>query len=87
MPEFKKDESEVGALWSKQGAKGEYLTGTIDGKPVVCFQNKSDNPKAPQWRVLKAKPKANTSTPSEADDWRAPHNANAPMPSDDDIQF
>jgi hypothetical protein len=48
---------ELGALWLKTGGKGEYMTGTINGVPVVCFPNKSDNPKAPAWRVLKSKPK------------------------------
>lgn len=59
MPDFKKDESEVGALWSKTGAKGEYLTGTINGVAVVVFKNDRKPPgsKAPDWRVLKAKPK------------------------------
>lgn len=60
---------ELGALWVKSGSRGDYMTGVIDGKPVVCFRNSSDNPKAPQWRVLKALPKANTVTPSDADDW------------------
>lgn len=54
----KKNPGELGALWLKSGAKGEYLTGNIEGVgPVVCFRNSSDNPKAPAWRVLKSKPK------------------------------
>ena len=54
---IEKNPDELGALWVKSGAKGEYMTGTINGQPVVCFRNKSDNPKAPAWRVLKSKPK------------------------------
>lgn len=56
---------ELGALWEKSGAKGSYLTGEISGVKVVCFRNRSDNPKAPAWRVLKSKPK---DARSEADD-------------------
>ena len=56
MP-FEKNPDDLGALWEKQGAKGPYLSGTINGVAVVCFRNKSDNPKAPAWRVLKSKPK------------------------------
>jgi hypothetical protein len=41
----------------RSGAKGDYMTGEIDGVKVVCFPNKSDNPKAPAWRVLKSKPR------------------------------
>lgn len=56
-----KDPSEIGALWQKTSSKGVYMTGTINGVAVVCFANASDNPKAPQWRVLKARPKADAS--------------------------
>jgi hypothetical protein len=52
-----KNPDELGALWVKSGAKGEYMTGEIAGVKVVCFRNQSDNPKAPAWRVLKSKPK------------------------------
>jgi hypothetical protein len=50
---------ELGALWEKTGAKGDYLTGEIGGVKVVCFRNTKahDNPKAPAWRVLKSKPR------------------------------
>lgn len=66
MP-YEKDPSEIGSLWSKSGAKGEYLTGEINGVKVVCFKNRSDNPKAPAWRVLKSKPRENAA-PSSDDD-------------------
>jgi hypothetical protein len=54
---FTKDENELGALWEKSSARGIYLTGTINGEPVVVFKNDKKNPgsKAPDWRVLKAK--------------------------------
>lgn len=54
---FEKNPDDLGALWSHTGAKGEYLTGTINGVNVVCFRNTSDNPKAPTWKVLKSKPR------------------------------
>lgn len=53
---YQKDPDEIGALWAKDGPKGKYLSGTIDGiGAVVCFRTKSDNPKAPAFRVLRAK--------------------------------
>ncbi len=83
MDDAKKNPDELGALWLKDGAKGPYMTGTINGQAVVCFKNKSDNPKAPAWRVLKSRPKADVQptdahvAPSDADDsipfaWIAP---------------
>lgn len=55
MPE--RDPNEIGALWLKSSARGDYLTGTVNGEAVVCFPVRSDNPKAPAWRVLKSKPR------------------------------
>ena len=52
-----KDPNELGALWIKSSPKGDYMTGEIAGVKVVCFRNKSDNDKAPAWRVLKSQPK------------------------------
>jgi hypothetical protein len=58
---YEKKPDELGALWVRSSAKGDYMTGTltIDGREVnvVCFANKSDNIKAPQWRVMKSKPR------------------------------
>lgn len=59
---------ELGALWEKSSAKGPYLTGTINGQPVVCFRNRSDNPKAPAWRVMKSKPKPEGAVDQRRDD-------------------
>lgn len=76
MP-FEKDPNEIGCLWQKSGAKGAYMTGEIAGQQVVIFPISSTNPKAPNWRVLKAVPKD-----------RKPHDANvAPVAADDEIQF
>jgi hypothetical protein len=57
---------ELGALWEKTGARGDYLTGEIGGVKVVCFRNTKahDNPKAPAWRVLKSKPREEGATPA-----------------------
>lgn len=54
---FEKDPNEIGVFWQKQGKKGPYLTGTIEGiGPVVVFGISSTNPKAPNWRVLRSVP-------------------------------
>ena len=60
MNEYKKNDSELGALWVKTSPRGEYMTGTINGQPVVVFRNdqKIAGSKAPDWRVMKPKPKA-----------------------------
>lgn len=57
---------EIGALWLKSGAKGEYMTGTVNGQAVVVFRNDRKQGKQPDWRVLKAKPRdeGRTSAPS-----------------------
>ena len=54
-----KNPDEIGALWLKTSAKGDYMTGTINGEPVVLFRNtfKEEGSKQPDWRVLKSKPK------------------------------
>ena len=64
---FTKDENEIGALWEKTGSKGTYMTGQINGVGVVVFANgkKAPGSKAPDWRVLKAKPKADRPDDSE----------------------
>ena len=54
---FEKDPNEIGALWIKAGAKGDYMTGTVNGERVVIFKAKKGSDKSPDWRVLKAKSK------------------------------
>jgi hypothetical protein len=57
MP-FEKDPNEVGALWIKTSARGEFLSGKIEGiGDVVCFPVKNPGPKSPAWRVLKSQPR------------------------------
>ncbi len=53
---YEKNPDEIGALWLKSGAKGDYMTGEINGVKVVCFPAKPSE-KGPAWRVLKSKPK------------------------------
>ncbi len=55
-------QQELGALWIKTSAKGEYMTGvvTIDGVaiPIVAFTNQNKkNPKEPDWRILRSVPR------------------------------
>lgn len=54
-----KNPDERGALWEKTGPRGAYMTGLIDGEPVVLFRNdkKAPGSKQPDWRVLKSRPK------------------------------
>ena len=62
---FEKNPDEIGALWLKSGAKGDYLTGEIGGVKVVCFAAKRTSEKSPAWRVLKSKPR--DAAPAETD--------------------
>ena len=55
-------EKELGALWIRSGAKGQYMTGTltIDGTAikVVAFTNQNKkNEKEPDWRILRSVPR------------------------------
>jgi uncharacterized protein (DUF736 family) len=74
MP-HERNPDEVGALWEKTNQRGTYMTGTINGQPVVLFRNdrKAPGSKQPDWRVLKAQPRA--------------ERASAPAPADDDIRW
>jgi hypothetical protein len=54
---YEKNPDELGALWVKTGAKGEYMTGEINGVKVFCTPVKSAHAKAPTWRVMKSKPR------------------------------
>jgi hypothetical protein len=57
--ETAKNPDELGALWEKTSARGDFMTGTIGGQAVVVFKNDKKTPgsKQPDWRVLKAKPR------------------------------
>jgi uncharacterized protein (DUF736 family) len=63
-----KNPDEIGALWTRTTQKcDEYLSGEINGDPVVIFQTHSRNPKAPTWRVMKGRPRQQA-RPSRVDD-------------------
>lgn len=77
---YEKDPAEIGALWTRDGAKGEYMTGTIEGiGDVICFPVNSPNPKAPTWRVKKSQPREQR--PSRRDE------GHTDAPNDVDIPF
>ena len=72
MSDQQKDPDEIGALWEKSGNKGTYFTGTVNGERIVVFRNgnkRSD--KAPDFRILKSRPKPQTTddgpTPDASD--------------------
>lgn len=79
---FEKDPNEIGSFWLKEGRKGEYLTGKIDGiGDVICFPVNSTNPKAPTWRVLKSTPR------EERPSRRYEGRESVPAPTDDDFRY
>ena len=62
MSDYKKDNGEIGALWAKTSARGEYFTGSIeiDGVKhvIVVFKNTSKrSDKAPDFRILRSQPR------------------------------
>ena len=70
MSDEQKDQR-LGALWSKTNAKGQFFTGNleINGEKigVVVFSNdKRGNEKAPDWRILRAKPRESKPAHDEA---------------------
>lgn len=85
-----KDPNEIGACWIKTSARGEFMTGNIEGiGPVVMFRNDRKTGNQPDWRILKAKPREQDSRPQARLDDRAPIE---PRPSrvddiDDSIPF
>lgn len=79
MADKPKDPNELGALWIKNGGRGEYLSGKINGEPVVVFRNdrKPEGSNAPDWRVMR---------PTKRED-RPAASAAVPAVFDDDIPF
>jgi hypothetical protein len=71
---YEKNPDELGALWEKNGSKGPYLTGEINGVKVVAFPVERKSDKSPAWRVLKSKPREDAPVQRE-------------RISDDDIAF
>lgn len=65
-----KDPNELGALWQKSSAKGDYMTGTVNGVAVVLFRNKykQNGDKQPDWRVFKSAPREERQTAQTGED-------------------
>lgn len=59
--ESRRNPDEIGSLWLKNGAKGDFLSGEIrteDGQVirVVCFRNdRKRSDREPEWRILKSR--------------------------------
>jgi uncharacterized protein (DUF736 family) len=67
---FEKDPNELGVLWAKTSARGDYMTGSleIDGvkQPIVVFRNGNKrNEKSPDFRILKATPREKLASADE----------------------
>jgi uncharacterized protein (DUF736 family) len=60
-----KNPDELGALWEKSGAKGPYMTGTVNGEAVVVFRNDRKTGNQPDWRVMKSKPRPTKTSSDE----------------------
>lgn len=69
MSEQAKNPDELGALWEKTSGRGQYFTGSVNGQAVVVFKNDRKQPgsKAPDWRILKAKPREDVSRTADDD--------------------
>jgi uncharacterized protein (DUF736 family) len=73
MPDTKNTEwtdREIGALWLNvnQKTQEKYLTGKVNGEKVILFKNKykSENEKAPDFRMYKQKDQDSPSSSSQA---------------------
>ena len=71
MPDTKNTEwtdREIGALWLNvnQKTQEKYLTGKVNGEKVILFKNKykSENEKAPDFRMYKQKDQDSAATSS-----------------------
>lgn len=85
----------IGALWVKQGAKGDYLSGyvEVDGQkvPLVCFINGyKKEAKHPDYQIYKSEPRQGQGERTETEQ-RAPLNETVEKPTtatqDDDIIY
>jgi uncharacterized protein (DUF736 family) len=69
VSEQQRNPDELGALWIKSGAKGEYMTGTINGQAVVVFRNDRKQGNQPDWRVLKSRTRDERAAQADPDDF------------------
>ena len=59
---FEKDPNELGVLWAKTSARGDYFTGSIElngeKHQIVVFKNgNKKSEKAPDWRIMRSQPR------------------------------
>jgi|TARA_Y100000310_G_scaffold109736_1_gene108191 hypothetical protein len=58
-------ERELGALWLKEGKKGKYFYGKINGEECVVFKNKHrETDKHPNYIVYKSQPREDKPQPT-----------------------
>ncbi len=82
-------DSELGALWTRQGRSGDFLSGkiTIDGvvTELVVFPNSHKKPgeKSPDWRIYKSEPRDGQSPAPQ----QKPIRTATAAELDDDIPF
>lgn len=52
-------ESEIGALWVRQGRDGEFWSGKVGDQEVVVFRNRFKQPgeRSPDLRIFKSAPR------------------------------
>lgn len=86
---YSKDPNELGALWARVSANGvRFMSGTINGVEVVCFENRNKQGKQPDWRVMKSQPKDGQSERTrQLDTHEAPQREMRVDDPDDDIGF
>lgn len=52
--------SDIGALWRRQGKKGEYLVGKVkvgdQDLQIICFPNVKNKEAQPDYRIFKSLP-------------------------------
>lgn len=63
-------ENNIGALWVKQGQKGQYMSGYVEINGVqirlICFTNQyKKEDKHPDWNILLSKPRDNQAVVQE----------------------
>lgn len=58
------NDEELGCLWTKEKNGKVYMTGTINGVQIVCFQNtyRKEGSNQPHWRVFRARAKGERPT-------------------------
>jgi hypothetical protein len=68
MPAFEKDPNELGCLWTKTGARGDYMTGKFGEQAIVVFRNDRKTPgsKSPDYRIMRPIKRTNVESDGNA---------------------